>query len=69
MGYYDWSWSKQDVMRGIDNAIKEGRTSVGLSMEKNTHQNELDVIRWAKELGHEATLEFETVTVKINKVE
>jgi len=67
MGYYEWS--KEDVMRGINKAIQEGRTSVGLDMEKNTHQNELDVIKWAKELGHETTLELETVTVKINKVE
>lgn len=34
-------------------------------MDKNSYENELQVIKWAKELGHEAKLEMERVVVSI----
>lgn len=65
MGYFEWN--KQDVERAINSAIAEGRTSVGLSMDHNTHANELQVVRWAQEMGHEAKLEMERVSVTFKK--
>ena len=65
MGYFEWS--KSDVERAVNSAIAEGRTSVGLSMDHNTYANELQVVKWVQEMGHEAKLEAERVSVTIRK--
>lgn len=63
--YYEWS--KADVHRIVNDAKQKGQTGVNLLMEKNTHANELQVVKWVKEMGHEAVLEFERVVVSFGK--
>jgi hypothetical protein len=61
MGYFEWS--KSDVERIINDSIQKGEKGVSLSMDKNTYENEVQVVNWAKELGHEVKHEMERVVV------
>lgn len=59
--YYEWS--KEDVHRIVNDAKQKGQTGVNLSMEKNSYDNELQVVKWVEQMGHKAVLEFERVVV------
>ena len=63
MGYYDWT--KDDVKNAIKSRSEKGKSSVALSMDKNSYENELEVVQWAKELGYEAKRGNERVEVKL----
>ncbi len=63
MGYFEWN--RSDVENAINNAKKNGEKLVTLSMDKNTYENELQVVKWAEEMGCKAKLDAERVFVTI----
>ena len=65
LGENYYNWSKDNVR----NALSKHKGTVTLSMNKNTYENEQDIVRWVNELGHSVQEHQagERIIVKVRK--